>query len=398
MAELDICRSCKWGKEQGGVVGFSHSGWGLAIKEPTSCPSYEMPPFDGIGANEYIVDVVHDVCDFISAVDTPVGLGAEHLVSHAQLRLHRRISGETDFPCIYGERVGLGRGYVKLDEDEPLDFDGWVAGHPRRPQLLSATACAHLIDFTVNGLGVGEPGDDGRASVLAAKAGEPLTIKVRAAALPWPRSPTMTIRSRPLDQKPYWHVERARIGDTRKVPVELIVNGEAVERQRDRGRRRDQRRRRSTTRPSNRAGSPCASSPARTPTRSSSRSTASRSAPASEAPSGASTRSMSAGTRSRAASAKSSAKPPAPPTTKPARSIAKSSPKPPSKVVRRVPVFCDPHSTIHFESSTGVVSQKPWTDPRKTQRVFGPEICHRRQSSSPGACVLRSKLNTSVYL
>ena len=46
----------KWGKEQGGVVGFSHSGWGLAIKEP-KLPNYEMPPFDGIGANEFIVDV-----------------------------------------------------------------------------------------------------------------------------------------------------------------------------------------------------------------------------------------------------------------------------------------------------------------------------------------------------
>jgi hypothetical protein len=30
-----------------------------------------MPPFDGIGANEYIVDTVHGVCDFISSVDTP---------------------------------------------------------------------------------------------------------------------------------------------------------------------------------------------------------------------------------------------------------------------------------------------------------------------------------------
>jgi hypothetical protein len=30
-----------------------------------------MPPFDGIGANEFIVDTVHGVCDFISSVDTP---------------------------------------------------------------------------------------------------------------------------------------------------------------------------------------------------------------------------------------------------------------------------------------------------------------------------------------
>src|SRR5262249_22025275 len=31
------------------------------------------------------------------------------------------------------------------------------------------------------------------------------------------------------DEKPYWHLERSRIGDTRTVPVELIVNGQSVE-------------------------------------------------------------------------------------------------------------------------------------------------------------------------
>jgi len=43
----------KWGKSQGGVVGFSHSGWGLKISGST-LPSDEVPPFDGIGANEAI--------------------------------------------------------------------------------------------------------------------------------------------------------------------------------------------------------------------------------------------------------------------------------------------------------------------------------------------------------
>ena len=37
------------------------------------------------------------------------------------------------------------------------------------------------------------------------------------------------IRNRPLDQKPYWHLERSRVGGTRQVPVELVVNGEVVE-------------------------------------------------------------------------------------------------------------------------------------------------------------------------
>jgi hypothetical protein len=41
--------------------------------------------------------------------------------------------------------------------------------------------------------------------------------------------PREDIRRRPLDEKPYWHVERARMGDTRRVPVELIVNGQVVE-------------------------------------------------------------------------------------------------------------------------------------------------------------------------
>ena len=60
----------KWGKSQGGVVGFSHSGWGLKTSDD-KLPTYDVPPFDGIGANEYIVDVVHDAVDFISTVDTP---------------------------------------------------------------------------------------------------------------------------------------------------------------------------------------------------------------------------------------------------------------------------------------------------------------------------------------
>lgn len=38
----------------------------------------------------------------------------------------------------------------------------------------------------------------------------------------------LNIRDHALDQEPYWHLERARIGDTRQVPVELIMNGKPV--------------------------------------------------------------------------------------------------------------------------------------------------------------------------
>jgi len=220
----------KWGKEQGGVVGFSHSGWGLKVDSVT-LPTYEMPPFDGIGANEFVVDTVHGVCDFISAVDTPFIWEMNVWYHTLNCGMTTRISGETDFPCIYGERVGLGRAYVKLPKADVIDYDLWADGI-RDGRSYCSEGLAHLFDFSITPdggatLGVGEPGDGDRPSVLAAATNSELKIKVRAAAM-LEATPRDDIRTKPLDQKPYWHVERARIGDTRTVPVELIVNGVAV--------------------------------------------------------------------------------------------------------------------------------------------------------------------------
>jgi hypothetical protein len=86
-----------------------------------------------------------------------------------------------------------------------------------------------LYDFQINGLAVGEKGLNGRQSVLGVKSGDKLAIQVNAAAL-LEEQPREDIRKLPLDQKPYWHIERARIGNSRKVPVELIVNGQPVAR------------------------------------------------------------------------------------------------------------------------------------------------------------------------
>jgi hypothetical protein len=51
------------------------------------------------------------------------------------------------------------------------------------------------------------------------------------AALLEPKATPQTekVRNTPLDQKPYWDLERSRINSSRKVPVELIVNGQPVE-------------------------------------------------------------------------------------------------------------------------------------------------------------------------
>jgi hypothetical protein len=209
------------------VVGFSHSGWGLQL--PTDdLPNYNIPPFDGIGANEYIIDVVHGACDFISTVDTPAVWELNIWYHTLNCGYTCRISGETDFPCIYGERVGLGRSYVKLPAGEPVDYDAWVHG-VRDGRSYVSDGLSHLMEFSVGDLSVGEAGEGGRASVLAAQAGEALTVHVHAAAL-LEEQPRDDIRRRPLADKPYWHVERARVGDTRNVPVELVVNGEPVER------------------------------------------------------------------------------------------------------------------------------------------------------------------------
>ncbi|MFQ5733616.1 MAG: CehA/McbA family metallohydrolase [Planctomycetaceae bacterium] len=238
-----------WGKKQGGVVGYSHSGWGLQLpdylpngrraftnyrRQPAGwngraankLPDYAMPRFDGIGANEYVVTVTHGVCDFISAVDTPSIWELNVWYHTLNCGYEARISGETDFPCIYGDKVGLGRIYVKLDKGKKLDFDTWIQG-VKDGRSYCGDGLSHIFDFKVNDVPVGEKGNTGKISRLDLD--KPQTVKVTfdVAALlaKTPTQQTEAIRRRRLDQKPYWHLERSRIGRSRKVPVEIIVNG-----------------------------------------------------------------------------------------------------------------------------------------------------------------------------
>ena len=217
----------QWAKEQGAVTGFSHSGWGLKV-DGDELPNYNMPPFDGIGANEYIVDVVHDAVDFISTVDTPAVWELNIWYHTLNCGFRTRISGETDFPCIYGERVGLGRIYVKMPPGA-LDFDAWAAGL-KDGRSYVGDGKSHLLDFTVGGVPVGEKAPTGELSQLDLEAPSTVTITARVAAR-LAETPNFEIKNRSLDQQPYWDIERARIAESRKVPVELIVNGQAVETQ-----------------------------------------------------------------------------------------------------------------------------------------------------------------------
>src|SRR4029450_8525230 len=55
-------------------------------------------------------------------------------------------------------------------------------------------------------------------------------VHVRAAAFLNEKSNPQR-RNRPYQEQPFWDIERARIGDTREVAVELVVNGYPVAKQ-----------------------------------------------------------------------------------------------------------------------------------------------------------------------
>ena len=208
----------KWAKAQGAVTGFAHSGFGLEVRTQ-ELPNYEVPKFDGIGANEYVVDVTHDAVDFISAADTPAVWELNVWYHTLNTGFRTRIAGETDFPCIYAERVGMGRSYVQLDGK--LDYDAWVKGL-RDGRSYVSDGRSHLLDFKVNDLPVGTNGSEVRL-----QGSRSVRITARVAAL-LPPEPDEAVRGRRHDQTPYWDLERARVGKTRQVPVEVVVNGRAV--------------------------------------------------------------------------------------------------------------------------------------------------------------------------
>jgi hypothetical protein len=209
----------KWAKSQGAVVGFAHSGFGLQVQD-RELPSYEMPPFDSIGANEYIVDVTHpNAVDFISAVNTPSVWELSIWYHTLNVGFRTRISGETDFPCVYDSRVGLGRTYAQIDGG--LSFAGWLNGL-RRGRSYVSDGKSHLLDFSINGVDVGQNGSE-----LKLNGAQAVRARLRAAAYLNPQ-PQEGLRTRPLDQQPFWDIERARIVNTRDVPVELVVNGKVV--------------------------------------------------------------------------------------------------------------------------------------------------------------------------
>jgi hypothetical protein len=220
----------KWAKAQGAVVGFAHSGMGLQVRTP-DLPNYELPPFNGVGANEYIVDVTHDAVDFISAADTPAVSELNIWYHTLNCGFRTRISGETDFPCMTDGRVGGGRSYVHLPQ--ALTYDAWCEG-VRAGRSYVSDGFSHLMNFAANGFEAGTNGGELRlerpgavratvqaACMLADVSGETGT----------PASNRQTGQF-PIFEQPQWSPERARVGGTRDVTVEAVLNGRPIASQR----------------------------------------------------------------------------------------------------------------------------------------------------------------------
>ena len=214
----------KWAKKQGAICGPAHSGNGIRNMDG-KLPSEQIPPYNGIGACEFIVDITHNVegpdgkpvpaVDFISTVDTePLNeLSMWYHVLNCGFRI--RASGETDFPCITGERVGMGRSYVKLGQGH-LDYSSWCEGIQNGINYVSEGK-SHIIDFKLNDTEMGVSGSELRlAGPLAGR----VTAKVAAYL---PENPANIGPSRIP-----WNIEKARIPGTRNVKVEAVVNGHPV--------------------------------------------------------------------------------------------------------------------------------------------------------------------------
>jgi len=210
----------KWAKAQGAVVGFSHCALGMVV-ESADLPNYEIPPFDSIGTNEAIMDITHGLPDFLSGCNLfPLAeLNAWYHMLNCGFRL--AMVGETDYPCVTGDRPGVGRTYVQLHR-RPIGDEGysdWIDSL-QRGRLYCGDGRSHFLDFRVEGRRSGE------GLALAGTS----AVAVHATIAAWlDLESTQDAEALGTGALRRWHLENARIGKGREVAVELIVNGAAVD-------------------------------------------------------------------------------------------------------------------------------------------------------------------------
>ena len=90
------------------------------------------------------MSVAEGLCDFISAMDTPRTAEWNTRYHLLNCGFPLKVSGETDFPCMSGTRVGQGRVYVRLGDVESIDFDDWCEGLRLGRRFAQQTAALGL--------------------------------------------------------------------------------------------------------------------------------------------------------------------------------------------------------------------------------------------------------------
>jgi hypothetical protein len=211
----------RWAKAQESVTGFAHTGHGLVVAS-NDLPNLLIPAFDDNGANEFLIDITHGVVDFLSAADTPAPAELNLWYHALNCGFRIPIAGETDFPCLF-EKVGVGRSYVYMPHS-PLGDAGyreWIAGLKGGRSYVS-DGRSHILKLEVNGRTLSDHNHQIELSTP-----QSITAKALVAAyLPELVTPEAEgMRKKPLDEAPFWHIERCRIGPSRQALVELIVNG-----------------------------------------------------------------------------------------------------------------------------------------------------------------------------
>ena len=89
-------------------------------------PNLAIPELNSVGAQEIFVTTAQGLCDFISAMDTariPEWNCWYHVMNCG---FPLKVSGETDFPCITGSRVGQGRVYVQAGKSILSILPSWT--------------------------------------------------------------------------------------------------------------------------------------------------------------------------------------------------------------------------------------------------------------------------------
>jgi hypothetical protein len=116
-----------------------------------------------------------------------------------------KASGETDFPCISGSRVGEGRVYVQMGKVDKVDFTKWCEGIAKGRSYVS-DGYAHALDFRV--------GDQPSGGQLDLK--EPGKVNVTAKVAFASETPLGTAKG-------------GQVPQGNKRTVELIVNGKVAD-------------------------------------------------------------------------------------------------------------------------------------------------------------------------